>query len=63
LDSTTAREILKLFRHIIEAEQVTLLMSSHDPLVDGYVDETVQLKDGQIVAPYETHSEGQERKT
>ena len=49
LDSTTAREILALFRRIIETEHVTLLMSSHDPLVDSYVDEIVQLKDGQIV--------------
>jgi putative ABC transport system ATP-binding protein len=49
LDSTTAREILKLFRQIVETEHITLLMSSHDPLVDKYVDEIVKLKDGQIV--------------
>jgi putative ABC transport system ATP-binding protein len=48
LDSTTAREILKLFRQIVETEHITLLMSSHDPLVDKYVDEIVKLKDGQI---------------
>ena len=63
LDSTTAREILKLFRRIIEVEQVTLLMSSHDPLVDGYVDEILQLKDGQIITPSATDLEGKERKT
>ncbi len=32
LDSNTAREILKLFRQIVETEHITLLMSSHDPL-------------------------------
>jgi len=50
LDSTTARDILGLFRQIVEDENVTLLLSSHDPLVDGYVDEILQLKDGQIVS-------------
>jgi putative ABC transport system ATP-binding protein len=48
LDSTTARDILKLFREITETEQITLLMSSHDPLVDKYVDEIVLLQDGKI---------------
>jgi ABC-type lipoprotein export system ATPase subunit len=51
LDSNTAREILKLFRQIVDTERITLLMSSHDPLVDNYVDEIVQLKDGQITTP------------
>ena len=49
LDSATAREILALFRRIVADEQVTLLISSHDPLVDEYVSEILQLKDGQIV--------------
>ena len=48
LDSSTSREILKLFRQIIETEHITLLMSSHDPLVDKHVDEIVLLKDGLI---------------
>jgi ABC-type lipoprotein export system ATPase subunit len=26
-----------------------VLMSSHDPLVDQYVDEILQMKDGQII--------------
>jgi ABC-type lipoprotein export system ATPase subunit len=40
-----------LFRQIVETEHLTLLMSSHDPLVDKYVDEILLLKDGQITAP------------
>jgi len=51
LDSTTAREILALFRRIVEEEHVTLVMATHDALVDEYVDEVLQLKDGQIVWP------------
>lgn len=48
LDSTTAREVLALFRQIVESEQLTLLMASHDPLVDEYADRVLLLKDGQI---------------
>ena len=48
LDSTTAREILGLFRQIVDDEHVSFLMVSHDPLVDGYVDGILYLKDGQI---------------
>jgi putative ABC transport system ATP-binding protein len=49
LDSTTAREVLTLFRRIVEEEQVTVLIASHDALVDEYVDEVLELKDGQIL--------------
>ena len=49
LDSTTAREVLTLFRQIVESQHVTLLMVSHDPLVDAYADRVLLLKDGQIV--------------
>ena len=48
LDSTTAREILGLFRRIVDEEHVSFLMVSHDPLVDSYVDSILYLKDGQI---------------
>ena len=50
LDSNTARDILKLFQEIVAAEHITVLMSSHDPLVDKYVADIVSLKDGQLVA-------------
>ncbi len=49
LDSSTAREILSLFQRIVAEERVTLVMVSHDALVDEYVDHILQLKDGQIV--------------
>jgi putative ABC transport system ATP-binding protein len=48
LDSNTSREILKLFKDIVATEHITVLMSSHDPLVDKFADEVVLLKDGQI---------------
>lgn len=48
LDTTTAREILALFRKIVEEQDVTFLMTSHDPVVDVYVDRVLQLKDGML---------------
>jgi len=54
LDSTTAREILTLFRQIVQTEGMTLLIASHDALVDEYVDQVLRLKDGQIVQPDES---------
>jgi ABC-type lipoprotein export system ATPase subunit len=51
LDSTTAREIMQLFRNIVDQAKVTLLVASHDPIVDAYVDQILQLKDGQILNP------------
>ena len=48
LDTTTAHEILSLFRRIVQEENVTLLMASHDPLVDDYVNEILLLQYGQI---------------
>jgi len=51
LDSKTAVEILKIFRQIVDSERTTVLMSSHDPLVDGFVDEILLLKDGKISMP------------
>ena len=50
LDSETAREILGLFAHIVNEEMVTVLMASHDSLVDEYVDTILQLRDGQLIA-------------
>jgi ABC-type lipoprotein export system ATPase subunit len=34
LDSKTTRELLTFFRELVEKQQITMLMVSHDPLVD-----------------------------
>lgn len=51
LDTATAREIFTLFREIIADDDVTVLMAAHDPLVDDYVDQVLELQDGKILAP------------
>jgi ABC-type lipoprotein export system ATPase subunit len=48
LDSGTATDILGFFRHIVDNEGVTLLVASHDVLVDKFVDRILRMSDGQI---------------
>lgn len=49
LDSETAREILSLFKTIVREQKMTMLLASHDSLVNEYVDKILNLQDGQIV--------------
>ncbi|MCI0397992.1 MAG: ABC transporter ATP-binding protein [Chloroflexi bacterium] len=51
LDTETTHDILNLFRRIVQEEEVTMLLASHDPLVDEYVDEVILLEDGRIKSP------------
>jgi ABC-type lipoprotein export system ATPase subunit len=44
-----AREILSLFQSIAENDDVTILIVSHHALVNEYVDQVLQIKDGQII--------------
>ncbi len=48
LDSKTTRELLTFFRELIESQHITMLMVSHDSLVDQYVHQVLTLKDGVI---------------
>lgn len=49
LDSATGREIIGLFRKIVDTEHVTLLVVSHDPMLESFADKVMLLRDGQIV--------------
>jgi putative ABC transport system ATP-binding protein len=48
LDTETAHDIMALFGRIVAEEGLTLLMASHDPLVDAYVDTILNLKEGRL---------------
>jgi putative ABC transport system ATP-binding protein len=50
LDSRTGHEILALLRQLVDSTHVTLLMASHDPLVDKYAQHVITLKDGALDA-------------
>jgi putative ABC transport system ATP-binding protein len=48
LDSKTTHELLAFFRELVENQHITMLMVSHDPLVDQHVHEVLMLKDGVV---------------
>lgn len=49
LDSGTASDIFGFFRQIVTQEGLTMLVASHDSLVDKFVDKILRMSDGQIV--------------
>jgi len=49
LDTLTTHQILALFKLVVEREGVTVLMTSHDPIVDEYADMVFTMQDGQLV--------------
>jgi ABC-type lipoprotein export system ATPase subunit len=48
LDSGTGRQILALFRYIVVKEGITILMATHDPMVEEYAHVVYDLSDGQV---------------
>lgn len=48
LDTETSLEVLELFQSIVKSQEITMLMATHDSLVDEFVDEVLMLKDGII---------------
>lgn len=49
LDSKTSQELIKLFQDLVLKDKITFLMVSHDPLVDQFVDQVFNLKDGVLI--------------
>jgi putative ABC transport system ATP-binding protein len=49
LDSETGRSIMALLRSIVDAEGVTLVVATHDPLMLDSADRVVELRDGSLV--------------
>jgi ABC-type lipoprotein export system ATPase subunit len=49
LDSASGEQILELLRRVVEHEDTTVLMASHDLTVDLFADEVYHLEDGRIV--------------
>jgi ABC-type lipoprotein export system ATPase subunit len=50
LDSVTGRQILALFRYIVDYEKITVLMATHDPMIEEYAHVVYALSDGQVTA-------------
>ena len=48
LDSETTRDVLAVLQRVVRRQGVSILLSSHDPIADEYVDRILYLRDGQI---------------
>lgn len=48
LDSETTHDILALFQDQVRKQGITVLMTSHDPIVEDYTDRIINLQDGRI---------------
>ena len=48
LDSITGLEIMLLFRRIVDADGLTLIMATHDPALSQFADESWLMEDGQL---------------
>jgi ABC-type lipoprotein export system ATPase subunit len=49
LDSGTGRQIMALFRYIVQKEGITILMATHDPMIEEYAHVVFVLQDGRVV--------------
>jgi ABC-type lipoprotein export system ATPase subunit len=52
LDTVTGRQIFSLFRRVVEVEEITILLATHDELISEYADQIHRLQDG-VILPYE----------
>lgn len=50
LDSETTRDVLQVLRDAVRRQGMSILLSSHDPIADEYVDRILILRDGQIAS-------------
>lgn len=53
LDSVTGLEIMMLFRRITDEDHISIVMSTHDPALSQFTDETMLMDDGRL-----SHADG-----
>jgi ABC-type lipoprotein export system ATPase subunit len=49
LDSSAASEVFALLRSLVDESGITILMATHDPLTDEYVDAATHLEGGRLM--------------
>lgn len=53
LDSRSAREVLELVRHVVDAQGRTVVMVTHDPVAAAHADRVLLLADGRLAGVIE----------
>ncbi len=49
LDSDTTHDVMAVLQDFVRDQGVSILLSSHDPIVDDYADRIMELRDGQLL--------------
>lgn len=49
LDQQTGREIMDLLQHLVRDKGVSIVLTTHDPMVRSYADTNFHMQDGQII--------------
>ena len=49
LDTKTGLKIVSLFRHLVDEEKMTIVMTTHDPSMIELADNVIKLEDGRVV--------------
>ena len=49
LDSGTARHVMKIFKDLVEEEDITIVMTTHDISLMDAADKTYVMEDGEVV--------------
>ncbi len=49
LDQETGREIMDLLRHLVREKGVSIVLTTHDPMVRTYADTNFHLQDGRVI--------------
>jgi len=48
LDSANGRQVMALFRYIVDKEGVTVILATHDPMIEEYAHIIYELSDGEV---------------
>jgi len=48
LDTTTTQQVFALFRRLVDHEGITILITSHNPLVEEIADQVIEIVDGKV---------------
>jgi ABC-type lipoprotein export system ATPase subunit len=51
LDQKTGREIMELFAWMVKEKKMTVILTTHDPMVQSYANKNFHLQDGALVVP------------
>jgi putative ABC transport system ATP-binding protein len=56
LDTQTGRDVLELLRELVDHDQHTVVMVTHDPVAAAYADQVVMLADGRVAGTLDAPS-------